>query len=56
MEVQLMKNQQIIRVAAVQAAPVFLDKEATLEKACHLINEAGQNGAKLIVFPESFSS
>jgi predicted amidohydrolase len=54
MEAQLMKNQKITRVAAVQAAPVFLNKEATLEKACHLIDEAGQNGAKLIVFPESF--
>ncbi len=42
------------KAAAVQASPVFLDKKRTVEKACHLINEAGKKGAKLIVFPESF--
>jgi nitrilase len=41
-------------VAVAQVAPVFLDRSATLEKACELIVDAGQAGARLIVFPAAF--
>ena len=44
-----------VKVAAVQAMPVTpMNKKATLDKACDLIAEAGNNGAELVVFPEGF--
>ena len=42
------------KAAAVQAAPVYLDREASVEKACSLIKQAAENGADLIVLPEVF--
>ena len=48
------------KAAAVQAAsvfkdkPVYFDSRATLAKAVALIDEAAQQGAQLVVFPETF--
>lgn len=47
-------NQEKYRIAAIQASPVYMDRDATVEKACRLIAEAGQNGACLAVLPEAF--
>lgn len=45
-----------VRVAAVQAMPVVLDLEASLEKALGLLSEAAGQGAQLVVFPEAYLS
>jgi nitrilase len=42
------------RAAAVQAAPVFLDLDAGIDKAIGLIEAAAAHGAKLIAFPETW--
>ncbi|MEV4953986.1 carbon-nitrogen hydrolase family protein [Paenarthrobacter nitroguajacolicus] len=42
------------KAAAIQAAPVFLDLEATIDKAVALIEEASINGAEVIAFPETW--
>ncbi|MDV5227092.1 carbon-nitrogen hydrolase family protein [Providencia rettgeri] len=51
-----MLNLPQFKAAAVQAAPVFLDTDATVDKVCKLIEEAADNGAKLVAFPEVFIS
>ena len=45
-----------VRVAAIQATPVILDVERTIEKAEALLHEAADAGARLAVFPECFVS
>jgi nitrilase len=43
-----------ITVACVQAEPVVLDRDATLDKLAVLTGEAAAQGARLVVFPETF--
>src|SRR3954469_14260808 len=45
-----------VRVAAIQATPVILDAEGTIEKAERLLHEAADAGARLAVLPECFVS
>jgi predicted amidohydrolase len=51
-----MESFPVVRVAAVQAMPVVLDLEASLDKAVGLIADAAADGAELVVFPETFLS
>jgi predicted amidohydrolase len=46
-------NADSFRIASVQAASVFLNLDATIEKACR-IGEAAAQGGSLVVFPEAF--
>ena len=45
-----------VRVAAVQATPVLLEAEATVDKAVGLLEKAAADGARLAVLPECFVS
>jgi nitrilase len=43
-----------VRVAALQATPVVLDAERSVDKAVSLVEEAAGEGAQLAVLPETF--
>jgi predicted amidohydrolase len=43
-------------LAAVQAAPVYLDRDASIDKACDWIAKAGDMGSDLAVFGETWVS
>jgi len=49
-------TEKTLRVAVAQAAPVIMDREATVLKALDIIEKAAQREAKLLVFPEAFIS
>lgn len=43
-----------IKVAAIQAAPAYLNLDESIKKAVSLTHEAAQHGARLVVFPETW--
>ena len=43
-----------LRVAAVQATYVLMDREATIDRVAELTAEAARQGAQLVAFPEAF--
>jgi nitrilase len=43
-----------VKVACVQAEPVILDRDATVDKLVRLVGETAGEGASLVVFPEAF--
>ncbi|KAF2670354.1 putative nitrilase [Microthyrium microscopicum] len=49
-----MSSQKVVKVAAVQAAPVSFDLPNTLKKLSALATEAATNGAQIVAFPEGF--
>ncbi|WP_432838703.1 carbon-nitrogen hydrolase family protein [Dactylosporangium sp. CA-092794] len=50
----VMGGLQSVRVAVVQRSHPYLDRHGCVDAACVAIAEAGRNGAKLVVFPESW--
>ncbi len=49
-----MNDSRTVRAAAVQIAPVLFSQAGTLEKVLQAIAAAAQEGAQLVVFPETF--
>ena len=48
------KTHPQLRVAAVQAAPAFLDLDATIDKTIDLMGRAAKEGIQLLAFPETW--
>jgi nitrilase len=44
----------MVKVAAVQAAPLFFDREGSVEKVIRMTKEAAEEGAELVLFPEAY--
>ena len=49
-----MDTKKNVKVAAVQAAPVFMDLKGTVAKTVNLIEEAAEKSCDLVVFPETW--
>jgi aliphatic nitrilase len=51
---RIMTQYPAYKVAAAHVAPVFLDTDQSVDKACSVIEEAASHGARLVAFPEVF--
>lgn len=51
---KVFNGRKSVRAAIAQIAPVFMDKQKTMEKAAEYIKKAGEQNADIVVFPESF--
>lgn len=51
---KILNGHASVKVAIVQTAPVFFDRDRTIDKACEKIAEAAREGAKIIVFSETW--
>ena len=49
-----MTNYEKFSLAAIQSSPIFLDREASTDKACNLIKDAASKGAVLAAFGEAW--
>ncbi|WP_338448968.1 carbon-nitrogen hydrolase family protein [Niallia oryzisoli] len=50
----MVNTNQSVKVAVIQAAPILMDRDGTIEKAVSLIKQAGEKEAQIVVFPEAF--
>jgi len=48
-----MSSNKIVRAAAIQIAPVFDSATGTIDKVCQAIRDAADQGAQIVVFPET---
>jgi nitrilase len=51
---KIMRGKDEVTVAIAQVSPLYMDKTASTERAAEAIQEAGRNGAELVVFSEAW--
>ncbi len=47
-------NSESVKVAVVQASPVYFDREGSVEKVVRMTHQAAGEGAGLVLFPEAY--
>lgn len=49
-----MSESETVKVAAVQASPLFFDRAGSVDRVDRMTREAAEEGAQLVVFPEAY--